>query len=254
MFGKGGLGGVYPVVLPFLVVALAMLFGFCRAQHHERESLREELEQLQATIRQREKERDSALQELFLRFSEDGKLNKEKSLLFWFEIAMFVIAPVFLLSQSKVRNNPNALYGTCAGSDGIYGQSAECLDHGIPGEFRLLLHSQVDRIRADARNSYSCWGSVSLRGDLSGNSPQKHPGQKLDDQTPCRCLISGIHSGAPPLPREPPRQGGASRLVRNYEGIALTNRALYSDRSAAVRGSSSIRSGSRQWRVLCSAD
>src|SRR5579864_1868025 len=65
-------------VLPFLVVALAMLLGFCRAQHHERESLREELEQLQATIRQREKERDSALQELFLRFSEDGRLNKEK--------------------------------------------------------------------------------------------------------------------------------------------------------------------------------
>src|SRR5579864_1867137 len=66
-------------VLPFLVVALAMLLGFCRAEHHERESLREELEQLQATIRQREKERDSALQELFLRFSEDGKLSKEKS-------------------------------------------------------------------------------------------------------------------------------------------------------------------------------
>jgi signal transduction histidine kinase len=66
-------------VLPFLVVALAMLYGFCRAQHHESESLREELEQLQATIRQREKERDSALQELFLRFSEDGKLSKEKS-------------------------------------------------------------------------------------------------------------------------------------------------------------------------------
>jgi len=56
-----------------------MLYGFCRAQHHERDSLREELEQLQATIRQREKERDSALQELFLRFSEDGKLSKEKS-------------------------------------------------------------------------------------------------------------------------------------------------------------------------------
>jgi len=66
-------------VLPFLVVALALLLGFCRAQHHERESLREELEQLQAAIQQREKERDSALQELFLRFSEDGKLNKEKS-------------------------------------------------------------------------------------------------------------------------------------------------------------------------------
>jgi hypothetical protein len=42
-------------VLPFLVVALALLLGFCRAQHHESESLREELEQLQATIRQRGK-------------------------------------------------------------------------------------------------------------------------------------------------------------------------------------------------------
>jgi len=40
-------------VLPFLVVALALLYGFCRAQHPESESLREELEQLQATIRQR---------------------------------------------------------------------------------------------------------------------------------------------------------------------------------------------------------
>ncbi|HKV80621.1 MAG TPA: ATP-binding protein [Candidatus Sulfotelmatobacter sp.] len=66
-------------VLPFLVVSLVLLLGFCRAQHHESEGLREELEQLQATIRQREKERDSALQELFLRFSEDGKLSKEKS-------------------------------------------------------------------------------------------------------------------------------------------------------------------------------
>jgi len=66
-------------VLPFLVVALALLLGFCRAQHHEREELRQELDQLQATIRQREKERDAALQELFLRFSEEGKLSKEKS-------------------------------------------------------------------------------------------------------------------------------------------------------------------------------
>jgi len=56
-----------------------MLIGFCRAQHHERESLREELEQLEATLRQREKERDTALQELFLRFSEEGKLSREKS-------------------------------------------------------------------------------------------------------------------------------------------------------------------------------
>ena len=39
---------------------------------------------------------------------------REESFLFWFEMALFVIAPVFLLSQSRVRNNPNALYGTCA--------------------------------------------------------------------------------------------------------------------------------------------
>lgn len=66
-------------VLPFLVVALALLIGFLRAQHHERESLRRELEDLQSTVRQREKERDEALQELFLRFSEEGKLTREKS-------------------------------------------------------------------------------------------------------------------------------------------------------------------------------
>ena len=66
-------------VLPFLVVALATLVGFCWAQHHEGESLREELEQLQTSLRQREKERDRAREELFLRFSEEGKLSKEKS-------------------------------------------------------------------------------------------------------------------------------------------------------------------------------
>lgn len=66
-------------MLPFLVVALAMLLGFCRAQRRERESLREEQERLEGIVRQREKERDAALQELFRRFSEEGKLNKEKS-------------------------------------------------------------------------------------------------------------------------------------------------------------------------------
>src|SRR5690348_1885162 len=66
-------------VLPFLVVALGILIGFCRAQHYERETLREELEELQVTLRQREKERDTALRELFLRFSEEGKLSREKS-------------------------------------------------------------------------------------------------------------------------------------------------------------------------------
>jgi Ni/Fe-hydrogenase subunit HybB-like protein len=33
---------------------------------------------------------------------------------FWLEIACLVIIPLFLLSQSRVRNNPQALYWTCA--------------------------------------------------------------------------------------------------------------------------------------------
>ena len=66
-------------VLPFLVVGLAMLIGFCRAQHHERQALTQELEHSQAALRKREKERDAAMQELFLRFSEEGKLSREKS-------------------------------------------------------------------------------------------------------------------------------------------------------------------------------
>ncbi|HVN21198.1 MAG TPA: NrfD/PsrC family molybdoenzyme membrane anchor subunit [Dongiaceae bacterium] len=39
---------------------------------------------------------------------------REETMLFWFEITLLVIAPIVLLSRAKVRNNPNALYGTCA--------------------------------------------------------------------------------------------------------------------------------------------
>ena len=66
-------------LLPFLVVAFAILIGFSRAQHLERESLVAELEQSRSEVQQREKERDAALQELFRRFYEEGKLNREKS-------------------------------------------------------------------------------------------------------------------------------------------------------------------------------
>jgi Ni/Fe-hydrogenase subunit HybB-like protein len=41
-------------------------------------------------------------------------LWREETLLFWLEIGLFVIAPVFLLSQPKVRHSPQALYFTCA--------------------------------------------------------------------------------------------------------------------------------------------
>ena len=38
----------------------------------------------------------------------------EESLSFWLEIALFVIIPIVLLSQEKIRNHPQTLYWTCA--------------------------------------------------------------------------------------------------------------------------------------------
>jgi Ni/Fe-hydrogenase subunit HybB-like protein len=40
--------------------------------------------------------------------------RRVETLYFWLEIALLVIIPLFLLSQSRVRNNPQALYWTCA--------------------------------------------------------------------------------------------------------------------------------------------
>jgi len=39
---------------------------------------------------------------------------REETLLFWVEVAMFVLAPVVLLSRASVRQSPNKLYGTCS--------------------------------------------------------------------------------------------------------------------------------------------
>lgn len=39
---------------------------------------------------------------------------RQETLLFWFEIALFVIAPIILLGRESVRQNPQALYWTCA--------------------------------------------------------------------------------------------------------------------------------------------
>ena len=41
-------------------------------------------------------------------------LWREETLSFWLEMVLLVIAPVFLLTQDKVRNNPKYLYWTCA--------------------------------------------------------------------------------------------------------------------------------------------
>ena len=40
--------------------------------------------------------------------------RRVETLYFWLEIALLVIIPLILLSQSRVRNNPQALYWTCA--------------------------------------------------------------------------------------------------------------------------------------------
>ena len=66
-------------VLPLVMVALALLIAFWRIDRGELKKLASQLEQAKAVIKQLERERDSAMQELFRRFSEEGKLNKQKS-------------------------------------------------------------------------------------------------------------------------------------------------------------------------------
>ncbi len=66
-------------LLPFILVALPLLIAFWRIERRERQTLAAQLEQAQAMMKQLERERDTAMQELFRRFSEEGKLNKQKS-------------------------------------------------------------------------------------------------------------------------------------------------------------------------------
>jgi len=66
-------------LLPITLVALAILIAFWRAGSRDRRRLRAELEASMTTIHQLEKARDTAMQELFRRFSEEGELYKEKS-------------------------------------------------------------------------------------------------------------------------------------------------------------------------------
>ena len=66
-------------LLPFIVVGLALMVAFWRAQRQERARLMGHIHEAQETLQRREEERDAAMQELFRRFSEEGKLSKEKS-------------------------------------------------------------------------------------------------------------------------------------------------------------------------------
>ncbi|MBV8050902.1 MAG: hypothetical protein JOZ80_06930 [Acidobacteriaceae bacterium] len=66
-------------LFPFVAAALALMIAFWRLARRERDRLLGQLEQSQALIRQLKKDRDAAMQELFRRFSEEGKLNRERS-------------------------------------------------------------------------------------------------------------------------------------------------------------------------------
>jgi len=66
-------------LFPFVATALALMVAFWKLDHRRNRDLAAQLEQARAMIKQLERERDSAMQELFRCFSEEGKLNKEKS-------------------------------------------------------------------------------------------------------------------------------------------------------------------------------
>jgi signal transduction histidine kinase len=66
-------------LLPILAVAIVLILAFWKQLRRERENLFLQLGQKEKQLTHLEKERDAALQELFRRFSEEGRLTKEKS-------------------------------------------------------------------------------------------------------------------------------------------------------------------------------
>jgi Fe-S-cluster-containing hydrogenase component 2 len=64
------------------------------------------------------------------------------------------------------------------------------LDHSVPGEFRLLLRSEVDGIRSHTCNRHCGRRGISLCRDLSGNSTEKRSSKKLDDDASGNSLKS----------------------------------------------------------------
>ena len=70
---------VFSYVFPFILVACVLAIAFHRINQRERRRLTDQLDQSQARIEQLEEDRNIAMQELFRRFSDEGKLNKEKS-------------------------------------------------------------------------------------------------------------------------------------------------------------------------------
>jgi signal transduction histidine kinase len=66
-------------LLPFGFVGFALMVAFWRSARRERRNLKTRLEQVQTMVQNLELERDTAMQELFRRFREEGKLNRERS-------------------------------------------------------------------------------------------------------------------------------------------------------------------------------
>lgn len=66
-------------LLPFIVVGFALMIAFWRHCRREREKLSTQLKQARTLVQNLEVERDTAMQELFRRFREEGKLNRERS-------------------------------------------------------------------------------------------------------------------------------------------------------------------------------
>jgi len=76
-------GGIDPIasvyLLPLLFVAFAIMFSIWRTEKKDFEKLTGELRKSRETALQRERERDSAQDELFRRLYEQRELNKEKT-------------------------------------------------------------------------------------------------------------------------------------------------------------------------------
>ena len=66
-------------LLPLALFGLTLMVVLWSVGRTEKQTLTDQLKQAQAKIKLLERERDTALQEVFRRFSEEGKLNKERS-------------------------------------------------------------------------------------------------------------------------------------------------------------------------------
>ena len=87
-------------------------------------------------------------------------------------------ASSLLLSRPKVRHNPQLLYFTC--SLVVMGFMANRLrfHHRLSVQFRTLLHTEMDGVRADSGHCHRRGGGLRRRSALPGYSSQRSPAKK----------------------------------------------------------------------------